>query len=201
MKQSVRNSSTGAKKLLKRLAEDKKRSVTALCLVTVMVFMWIKVFTKKAPEGAEAAVMTGQVEHGDQVNERYRVLFIELPKVAGRNDVIVRDFFASDDWRHFVNGKERKPTDIFEVNVVSSDDEEIIRKVAEKLKLQAILLRGEPLVFINNNLLRAGEKLLIRDGADKYVCEVVEIKENTVVIRCREAEITLKLPPVSMTDN
>ncbi len=191
----------GARKLLKRLAEEKKRGVTALCLVTVMVFMWIRVFTKKAPEGAEAALMTGQVEHGDQAHERYRVLFIELPKVAGRNDVIVRDFFASDDWQHFVNGKERKPTDIVEVNVVSSDDEEIIRKVAEKLKLQAILLRGEPLVFINNNLLRAGEELLIRDGADKYVCEVVEIEENTVVIRCREAEITLKLPPVLMTDN
>ncbi|MHC4144609.1 MAG: hypothetical protein ACYSUD_07510 [Planctomycetota bacterium] len=93
------------------MAEDKKRSVTALCLVTVMVFMWIKVFTKKAPEGAGAALMTGQVEHGNQVNERYRVLFIELPKVAGRNDVIVRDFFASDGWQHFVNGKERKPTD------------------------------------------------------------------------------------------
>ncbi|MHC4227375.1 MAG: hypothetical protein ACYSW0_08105 [Planctomycetota bacterium] len=182
------------------MAEDKKRSVTALCLVTVMVFMWIKVFTKKAPEGAGAALMTGQVEHGNQVNERYRVLFIELPKVAGRNDVIVRDFFASDGWQHFVNGKERKPTDNVEVNVVSSDDEEI-RKVAKKLKLQAILLRGEPLVFINNNSLRAGETLLIRDGAEKYVCEVVEIKENTVVMRCREAEITLKLPSVSMTEN
>lgn len=201
MKQSIRNSSTGAKKLFRRLAEDKKRSVTAVCLVAVMVFMWIRVFTKKAPEGAEASLMTGQMEHGNQANERYRVLFIELPKVAGRNDVIVRDFFASDGWQNFVNGKEREPIDIVEVNAVSSDDEEVIRKVAEKLKLQAILLREEPLVFINNTSLRAGEELRIRDGADKYVFEVIEIKENAVVMSCREAEITLKLPSVSMTEN
>jgi len=45
--------------------------------------------------------------------------------------------------------------------------------------------------------LRVGDKLLVGDGIDRYECEVVEIKENTVVMRCREARITLKLTQVN----
>jgi preprotein translocase subunit YajC len=46
-----------------------------------------------------------------------------------------------------------------------------------------------------------GDKVLIRDGIDTYECEVIEIKENTVVIKCREAEVTLKLTQASMIEN
>ena len=38
--------------------------------------------------------------------------------------------------------------------------------------------------------------MLIRDGVDTYECEVIEIKEKIVVIKCREAEVTLKLTQV-----
>ena len=46
MKQNMTNNSTGARKVLERLAEEKKKSVTALCLISVMAFMWIRVLTK-----------------------------------------------------------------------------------------------------------------------------------------------------------
>jgi len=48
-----------------------------------------------------------------------------------------------------------------------------------------------------------GDKVLIRDGVDIYECEVIEIKEqeNKVIIKCREAEVTLKLTQVSMIGN
>ena len=81
-----------------------------------------------------------------------------------------------------------------EVSVVSKDgNEEIIRKVAEKLKLEAIGLDGNPQAFINNKLLSVGDKLLVRDGGNTYECEVMAIEENVVLIKCGDAEITLKV--------
>ena len=42
MKQNVKIYSAGARKVLDRFAEQKKKSVMALCLVTVMAFMWVR---------------------------------------------------------------------------------------------------------------------------------------------------------------
>jgi hypothetical protein len=160
------------------------------------------VLTKQAPEAADAAFMTEQFNTKDVSNQELNVSFIELPKVAGRNDVITRDFFASNGWRHFEGGKERNLAVIEEVNVVSRNgNEEVIRKVAEKLKLEAIVLSNDPRAFINNKVISVGDKVLIHDGIDTYECEVIEIKENMVVIKCREAEVTLKLKQVSKIDN
>jgi len=115
--------------------------------------------------------------------------------------VIARDFFASNGWRDFVGGKGRNLASVEEVNIISRDvSEEVIRKVAEKLKLGAVMLSNTPLAFINDKVRKIGDEVLINDGVDKYECEVVEIRENTVVMKCREAEIKLKLMPVSTTD-
>jgi hypothetical protein len=194
MRANVRNSDKGAKRFLGQLAAEKKKTVMALCLIAVMALMWIRVLSSKSPEAAEAQSTRGQVEAEDRPNPEPRMFFVRLPKVSGRNDVIARDFFASDGWRHFVGGKGRS---LAGVEVVSrSGSEEVVRKVAEKLKLQAIGLGENPRAFINNKMLSAGDKVLIGDGVDKYECEVVQIKENTVVVRYGEAEITLKLMQV-----
>ena len=186
-----------------QLTAEKKKTVAASCLIAVMAIMWVRVLTKQAPEAAEAALVTEQLNAEGSSNKELKVSFIELPQVAGRNDVITRDFFASSDWRHFDDGKERNLAVIEEVNIVSKNgNEEVIRKVAEKLKLEAIVVLGNnPRAFINNKVISVGDKVLIRDGVDTYECEVIEIKENMVVIKCREAEVTLKLTQVSMIDN
>lgn len=197
MRTNVRNSDKGAKRFLGQLAAEKKKTVTALGLIAVMALMWIRVLSRKAPEAAEAQSTTGQVEAEDPSNPEPRMFFVGLPKVSGRNDAIARDFFASDGWRHFLGGGARSLAGIEEVNVVSKGgSEEVVRKVAEKLKLQAIGLGENPRAFINNKMVSAGDKVLIGDGVDKYECEVVQIKANTVVIRYGEAEITLKLMQV-----
>ncbi len=78
----------------------------------------------------------------------------------------------------------------------------MIRKVAEKLKLEAIVvLSKNPRAFINNRVISVGDKVLIRDGIDTYECEVIEIEENMVVIKCREAKVTLKLTQMTKIDN
>ena len=185
------------------LMAEKKKAVVASCLIAVMAIMWVRVLTKQAPQAAEAALTTEQLNEIGSSNQELKVSFIELPQVAGRNDVITRDFFASDDWRQFDSKEGRNLAVIEEVNIVSKNgnEEVVIRKVAEKLKLEAIVvLSNNPRAFINDKVVSVGEKVLIRDGVDTYECEVIEIKENMVVIKCREAEVTLKLTRVSMND-
>ena len=190
-----------AKGMLRPLAAEKKKAVAALCLIAVMAIMWIRVLSNKAPETAEAALIVEQLNVEDKSEQQLNVSFIRLPQVAGRNDVITRDFFSLNDWRHFGSKQERNLAVIEEVNIVSKNgNEEVIRKVAEKLKLEAIVvLSNKPRAFINNKVMSMGDKVLIRDGIDTYECEVIEIeeKENIVVIKCREAEVTLKLTQVS----
>lgn len=194
MRQNARNSGNIANRLFNQLAVQKKKTVLALCLITLMAFMWIRVLTRKAPQAAKAGLLAGQMDVETQSEPELKISFVELPQAAGRNDVITRDFFASGGWQDFVDSQGRKSTGVEEVDIISKEgDQEVIRRVAEKLNLEAIVLSENPQAFINDKLLSVGDKLLIGDGVDKYECEVVEIKENTVVMRCRESRITLKL--------
>ncbi len=196
MRREGNNDNDFAARLLGRLAVERKKAVTTACLVIVMIFMWVRVLTKNTPEVAEATSPTTVSNVEGPSDEAMKVSFVGLPKVAGRNDVITRDFFVADGWRHFVGGR-RRFADIEEVNVLSQNgSEEVVRKVAEKLRLEAISLSNNPLTCINNRVLYVGDRMLISDGNDKYECEVAAIKENTVVIKCREAEITLRLVQV-----
>ena len=198
MRQNARNSGNIANRLFNQLAVQKKKTVLALCLITLMAFMWIRVLTRKAPQAAKAGLLAGQMDVETQSEPELKISFIELPQAAGRNDVITRDFFDSDGWQDFVDGQGRKSTGVEEVDIVSKeDDQEVIRRIAEKLNLEAIVLSKNPQAFINDKLLSVGDKTLIGDGTNRYECEVIEIKENTVVMRCRESRITLKLTQVN----
>lgn len=179
-----------------RLAAEKKKAITTACLVVVMIFMWIRVLTSNAPEVAGAVQPSGPLDGEGPSEAAVKVSFVELPEEPGRNDVITRDFFASNGWRHFMGGR-RKFADIEEVSILSQNgSEEAIKKVAAKLRLEATMVSNNPRAFINNKVLSVGDRMLVSDGNDQYECEVVAIEENTVKIKCREAEITLKLVQV-----
>jgi hypothetical protein len=195
MKQTMKNSGNAVKGLFRQLAVEKKKAIVSFCLIGIMVFMWVRVLGSKTPETAEATVTN--LEAGQSKSE-LKISFTELPKVKGRNDVLARDFFTTDNWQGFTRvGEGGNLSGIEEVSVVSKDGrEEVIRRVAEKLKLEAIGLGKNPQAFINDKLLSVGDKWLVKDRDDMYECEVVRIGENTVVIRCEEAEITLKLTQV-----
>ena len=201
MGQEHNNHGNVAAQLLGRLVVEKKKAVTTACLVIVMIIMWVRVLTRNTPEVAEAVAVAGVPSVTVASDTEVKISFLELPTVAGRNDVITRDFFVADGWRHFAGGR-RKFADIEEVNVLSQNgSEEVIRKVAEKLRLEAIVLSKNPLTSINNKVLFIGDRMLIYDGKDRYECEVTAIEENTVKIKCREAEITLKLVQVPTVEN
>ncbi len=198
MKQKAENTDNRTNKLLAKLAAEKKKSVLALCLVSLMIFMWIKVIAKKAPQAAEATVTTQQENSSNKTNSQPKISFIELPKVPGRNDQITRDFFNSNDlWAFIRNNEGTNSIRSGEISVTSKDGRKnALINLAGRLKLEAIELGDNPRAFINGKLLSAGDKLSIRSGANTYEFEVIRIEKDTVYVKCAEVEVTLRLIPL-----
>ena len=94
MKRNFQNINNGTNRLVNQLASEKKKTVLAVCLIALMAFMWIKVFIKKSPVAADAMLLAEQSNSEKENSTAVKVSFIELPKVIGRNDMIVRDFFS-----------------------------------------------------------------------------------------------------------
>jgi len=201
MRQKTKNSSDGgANKLLSPLAVDKKKAVLAVCLIAVMAFMWVRLLSKDAPEAAGANSMPQQASllSQGQSNSPSKISFVELPKVPGRHDVITRDFFAPGDWWKSITGTEGENVSGTEqVSVVSGQgDQEVINVLTSRLRLGAIVKDNNLQAFINGDVLSVGDKLPIREGARTFECEVVQIQEDAVTIRCGQAQVTLKIRPI-----
>lgn len=189
-----------ANRLLSQLAADKKKTAVVLCLLAVMAIMWARAFRTGAREGTVETSMPTKVEaSAARLSSDLKISFIELPEVVGRNDVLKRDYFAADGWWSFIGGGQRRTVlDVEEMSVVSKEgSEDVVRRVAAKLQLEAIALDENAQAFINNRLLRVGDTLVIKDGVSKYECEVLMIEESTVLMRCGEGKITLRLRSAS----
>ena len=194
MKRNMTNAGTGANRLLSQLAAEKKRAVLALGLIALMAFMWVRVLGRKTPATADAASMAQQGDLKDQSNSQIKISFVELPKVPGRNDVITRDFFDPVGWRGFVKDGKGQDQAGNDVNHVSTDASgEVIERITHKLQLEAIALGENPRAVINDKPLSVGDRLLVKDEGNMYECEVVEVQERKVFIKCRGAQIKLEL--------
>jgi putative NIF3 family GTP cyclohydrolase 1 type 2 len=181
MKETITNSWQNVGSLMGRLTAQKKKIAVAVFLIFVMGFMWLKVLLK-VPNSVAADVVDGTVRQSQS-----KLIYVPLPVVPKRNDTLIRDFFTIGDG--FIKDKAV-------VNVVSSpENEELTRRIAAKLKLEAIVLGESPQAFINDVLVSQGDKFVVEEADRKYEFVVVKIGQDTVFIRCQSAEITLKLAP------
>ncbi|MHC4475329.1 MAG: hypothetical protein ACYTEL_06780 [Planctomycetota bacterium] len=197
MKQNVRNNSSAARRVVGHLAAEKKKAVVAFGLITVMAIMWVRVLTRQGPDSAGAAPGQSQADVGGSGEDsQLQISFVELPKTPGRNDVLSRDFFDCQRWRHF---RDARSGDLGagQVNVVSQNgSDQIMRQIAAKLKLLAISTESNPYAYINDRLLAVGDKLPVKEGDNTYEFEVTVIEANAVHLRCRDSEIRLELSNV-----
>lgn len=184
MKETIQNKWQGVKGLMGRLTAQKKKTAVAVCLVLVMVFMWVRVLTPNVPDSAAAAVVDGAVGRSEP---QLKMTYVELPVVKGRNDMLARDFFTVG--KGFLRGG--GGLDI----VLGGGSEEMSRRIAKKLRLEAIVSGKNPQAFINDKLVSVGDKLVVKEGATEYEFVVVKIGQSAVSVRCGEAEVTLKLAP------
>jgi len=183
-----------AGRILEHLTADKKRTGFAIALLAIMAFMWFRVLTGNKPGSAEAATGAPQPQAAP-AKPPQKISYLSLPVIPGRNDYINRDFFAARDWECFRQNSRTAPSNPgTEVRAASADRaQEIIAKLAQKLKLEAVLKSGDPQAFVNDQLYRVGDRLTVRDGPDTCEFEVLQIREDSVLIGCNGTQLTLKL--------
>jgi hypothetical protein len=160
-----------------------------------MAIMWARVLTGHKPGAAAAAGEPGApVAVRPELPPPLRV--VPLPKVAGRHDFIYQDFFAMQDRACFQPNGGARPTDTEpEVRVIATNHaQEVVHRVAPKLKLEAVLHWSvDPQVFLNDQLLRVGDKLTVKEGADSVEFEVLRIYENSVLVGSGGTQLMLKV--------
>lgn len=174
-----------AGKIMSQFAAQKKKSAVAVILIVVMAFMWFKVLKSESPKSTRADVLSSAAgSQAQQSSSELKVSFVKLPFVPGRHDVLSRDFFRMDP-AMFGSAEQ--------VNFLPSSGGDNVKRIAEMLRLDAIVTGAEPEAFINDKLLKVGEIIIVPDGVKKYECEVTAIEENLVVVKVEGTEVELKL--------
>jgi len=201
MRQSFNNIAVAFNRLTGRFAFERKKTVLALSLIILMIFMWVKLLNNKTPQRA-GSLPVQQNDIGGNVAQASNVSFAELPKIKGRNDLLARDFFTVGNWQSFLNARQgQNAANLREVNTTADGAKEISSRIAEKLKLEVIDWGKNPQAFINNRLLSMGDKLTVSDGSKLYECEVVKIWKDMVLMKCGHVEIKLKLAQTAEVTN
>jgi hypothetical protein len=191
MKEKAENNSviSRAKALYGILAVQKKKSITAGCLLIVMTLMWGRIFLGKSP--ADASAGQDQIIPAEQssaavgsIQQNASVSFIELPKIEGRNDRLTRDFFAINggSFRQFGSAK-----------AAGAINDKIVKRIKTLLKVDATVSGVNPQAFINNKLYKTGNKIDISDGNQMYECVIEKISQTEVLIDCAGTKIKLEL--------
>lgn len=177
-------------RLLSTLAAQKKKSIIAVALVTLMVFMWIRLLAGKGTQSARASVASPlAAANAQSAAAEAKVVLVKLPFVQGRHDVLERDFFKIDAQAFGAAGQ---------VSIVSADGgNQSARQLAQRLRLEAICMGPQPQAFINNELVTVGQTLVVVDGSKSYECEIKSIKENSVLVKCGTTEVELKLKEIN----
>lgn len=181
-------------RILDRLRMGGKKTAAACVLILIMLFMWVRVFIGHRPAAAAAAPQPKQTETISRKMPA-KVKRVELPKSPGRHDSIQRDFFTVKDRTYYGrNPTGRKTGTEREVSVASSHyAQEVIQRVSRTLKLEAVLWSESPRAFLNDQLLRVGDKLTVKDGTQVFEFEVLQIYVDSVLVECRGIQLTLKL--------
>jgi hypothetical protein len=180
--------------LLDHLRMGGKKTAVACGLIGIMLFMWGRVFIGHRPAAAAAAptsTQAGSVPPKGPV----KVKLVELPKPSGRQESIERDFFSMKD-RTFLRRSPagRNTGTDREVPVTSSNNaQEVIQRLAQTMKLEAVLWSESPRAFINDQLLSVGGKFSVKDGAAVFEFEVLQIYVDSVLVGCDGIQLTLEL--------
>ena len=167
------------KNMTGRMAAEKKKLFIAIALISVMVVMWTKVFTKKSTVSQAAADSALAVQ---QKTARYHsITYVPLPVVPGRNDILKRNIFA---FGNSGAGSGR---------IGMGRDRENIAKIENDLKLDAVITGDNPSAFIDNKLVSVGSTLPITYENQTYEFVVTKITENTAFLKWNDYSIRVKM--------
>jgi hypothetical protein len=169
------------------LSAQKGKAFVAFALVGMMVFMWVRVIKQKsAAANAPASVAAVQADANVVKTETVKVVYLEMPVVKGRNDVLARDCFSITGWdtsSSYDSLKTEKRGEISNINEGSVN--EAVKQCERELKLEAISSGKNAQAFINGQRVQTGQKLTIKKAGQRFEFEVVSIGDNDVVLNYR----------------
>ena len=201
MKLDTQNNMSGLGRLISQMSVEKNKTMIAFSLVAVMGLLWVRVLTGgKNTKGARAKLGQMQTAMAVQTEPpRPKLVYVELPNVKGRNDVLIRDFFALSEWKAYIENNGGGDPFGKKVSMTGGTagqghfDRDAILKVAQSLRLTVIEVGERPHAFINDKLLTIGEKLLVEDEGILYEFKIANIQGNKVLLTCQGVDIEIKL--------
>ena len=190
MKQKTANVNN-VKNMAARMSTEKKKVFIAVGLISVMAFMWVKVFLGKETATAAASItntsVTSSAEHRNQKSAEIK--YVSLEVIQGRNDRLKRDMFNVAGFEAF--GLNKNPG--FKGGIGNADLYGLETQIRNKLKLNVIIMGDNPAAMIENKLVSVGDMLAVNYENKIYEFVVSEIKENEVVINFEDCTVSLKM--------
>ena len=193
MKRDMKNKNNTSS-IINQLVAEKKKVAMALGLVILMTIMWVRVLSKDGPYSANASANVPGANAEKPKNIDNEMCFVELPIVAGRNDVLMKNVFEVKNWQSFMTGSN---LDLNEINKNESTLDNIenskIEMLSKNLRLDAIELGSDPKAFISGQLLSVGDEFVLRIAENIFQCRIKEVTENLVVVNFDGTDISLRL--------
>ncbi len=162
--------------ILAVVSAERKKIITMGLLLCVMGFMWSKVLSSKKQQQAIETRTTAAAKEKISMSLAY----IPLPDVEGRNDRIKNDFFSPESFLGFNSSAGRQNT----VSLKNEDND--IQSIMKGICIDAILSGENPQVFINDQLLNIGDKLVVERNGKTYELELVKIMNDKIQLKYGE---------------
>jgi len=196
--------------LIGRMPASKNRVFLAVGLISLMTFMWIRVFVRAGSDSnnvsAAPVKMTESQAIGQSGQRQVKLSYIQLPVIPGRNDMLKRDIFSVKNCRTFdaynKNGTKHGKTDTL-ARIQDTGGDPDITEIEKKLRLEAVIAgdNGQPgEAFIENQFVSVGSTLAVDYDGRIYEFTVLKIDENEVVLKWKEFTIAVKMSPSDETN-
>ena len=179
---------------------QKNKMIVAVCLISIMVLMWGRIFFSKKTSEPASGLITPSSAVASEVKPKRKITYIELPTIEGRHDFLKTNFFDAKDWEGFeIFNEDGRPdslsgTRIITERAVGNDTKrENVLEAAKELKLEAIAWGQKPQAFINGKLVSAGQSLNVKTAIGVFEFEVIFIYENKVELKCDGIVIVMQI--------
>ncbi len=186
-----------------RLRSLSPKTVAAAALMAVMGLMWVRVLmVGKTPATAQAAESAIADTPAAASTAPARVVPSPLPLTAGRNDVLTRDFFVSNNWPGFGQTAKTAPQASGQ-EMGDRQRQAFIAGLEKTLTLEAIIQAAGDAparACIEGKVLAAGQYFVVKNGSETYELAVSDIGDEQVVLTCDRQRIILKMPPSERVD-
>ncbi|MGB8227088.1 MAG: hypothetical protein WCE45_09555 [Sedimentisphaerales bacterium] len=195
MKQTAPKSNDRHRAAIAQIARRRKKLLIVFLLFFVMAVLWVRVLVSKNRPQQALAISAGNAADAAAGSTEPEIVYVELPVIADRHNVLACDFFAAGDFKGFRKQGEYASNSGTDTSVMSSKQlSDGMAAAAEKLELIAIVNGKKPQVFIEDKLLEKGQSLKFVFGDQIYEFKVVNILGDRVELECNGIIVTKKIP-------